>query len=225
MHPSRWSDQGGRSAAIPKIHAVATDRSPRRRQVDRSATMRLQLMEATVASLIEVGYARTTTVEICRRAGVTRGALLHHFESLADLFDATLAHIYDAFLSGSEAEESPPVDGARLVEGLWRHFSRPEYKAVIELWLAARNDPELGAILQPTIARIRDLASPQHNSELRRRLGQSDDAVALYRLLLEAMIGMALGRAVTPGVGIMGHEDQVVSLLSRLAGDVLDPPD
>jgi len=186
--------------------------------------MRLQLMEATVASLIEVGYARTTTVEICRRAGVTRGALLHHFESLAELFAATLAHIYEGFLSGSSTGADRPVDGKALVEGLWRHFSRPEYKAVIELWLASRNEPDLGAVLRPTISRIRDLADPRLNPRLLNRLGQSDDAVSFYRLVLEAMIGMALGRAVTPGDGAMGHEDRVVAMLGRLAGDVLGDP-
>jgi AcrR family transcriptional regulator len=187
--------------------------------------MRLQLMEATVASLVDVGYARTTTVEICRRAGVTRGALLHHFESLADLFAATLAHLYEQFLAGAASEAATdadkPVDGEALVAGLWRHFSRPEYKAVVELWLAARNEPELGAVLQPTIVQIRDLATPQANPRLMRRLGQSEEAVSLYRLALETMIGMALGRAVTPGGGAMGHEERVIALLSRMAGEIL----
>ena len=81
-------------------------------------------MEATVASLIEVGYARTTSVEVCRRAGVTRGALLHHFESLDDLFAATLAHLYEGFLAGSATRQDEPVNGEELVAGLWRHFSR-----------------------------------------------------------------------------------------------------
>jgi AcrR family transcriptional regulator len=188
--------------------------------------MRRQLMQATVASLIETGFARTTTVEICRRAGVTRGALLHHFDSLADLFAATLAHLYEQFLAGSDGAggEDGPVDGEALVDGLWRHFSRPEYKAVIELWLASRNEPELGAVLAPTILKIRDLANPRLNPQLLARLGQSAEAVAFYRLVLEAMIGMALGRAVTPGDGVMGHEDLVLAMLSRMARQVLGDP-
>lgn len=188
--------------------------------------MRLQLIEATIGALIDVGYARTTTVEVCRRAGVTRGALLHHFDSLGALFAATLAHLYEQFLSaaGREPDTDGPLDGEALIRGLWRHFSRPEYKAVIELWLAARNEPALDAVLRPTIVQIRDLASPQSNPTLLRRLRQSDEAVALYRLALEAMIGMALGRAVTPGGGAMGHEDRVVALLADLARDILGDP-
>jgi len=191
--------------------------------------MRRQLIEATVASLIETGFARTTTVEICRRAGVTRGALLHHFDSLADLFAATLAHLYEQFLAGAEGADDAsaadgPVDGEAMVEGLWRHFSRPEYKAVIELWLASRNEPELGAVLAPTILKIRDLANPRLNPALLARLGRSAEAVAFYRLVLEAMIGMALGRAVTPGDGVMGHEDLVLAMLSRMARQVFTEP-
>jgi AcrR family transcriptional regulator len=186
--------------------------------------MRRQLMEAAIASLIDIGYARTTTVEICRRAGVTRGALLHHFASLADLFAATLAHIYDTLLAEAPAEPETPATGADLVRLLWRHFSRPEYKAVIELWLAARNEPDLAPILEPTILRIRDLANPRLNPALLGWLGESEDAVSFYRLLLETMIGLALGRAVTPGDGALGHEDRVVALLGRLAGGFLDKP-
>jgi len=209
-------------AATPEPAPAA--RPARRRQSDRSASMRLQLIEATLAALIEIGYARTTTVEICRRAGVTRGALTHHFESLAELFSATLAHIYEGLLAGVVRAEDSPLNGAELVDGLWRHFSRPEYKAVIELWLAARNEPELGAVLQPTILRIRDLANPQLNPRLLHGLGRSEDAVSAYRLILEAMIGMALGRAVTPGGAAMGHEPRVVALLGRMASEILDDP-
>jgi AcrR family transcriptional regulator len=196
----------------------------RRRQADRSAAMRRQLIESTVQSLIEVGYARTTTVEICRRASVTRGALLHHFEGLDALFVATLAHLYEQFLATADNPVEQPVGGEELIDRLWSHFSRPEYKAVIELWLASRNEPVLGAVLQPTIHRIRDLAAPQSNPALMRRLRESDEAVSLYRLAVEAMIGMALGRAVTPGESMLGHEDKVVALLSRLAGEILDSP-
>ncbi len=184
--------------------------------------MRLQLMESTVESLIALGYARTTTVEICRRAGVTRGALLHHFDSLADLFAATLTHIYERLLARAAPPASDQITGEALVARLWSQFSTPEYKAVIELWLASRNEPELETALRPAILRIRDLADPRVNPRLAKVLGASPEAAALYRLVIEAMIGMALGRAVTPGGEAMGHEEQVVALLGRLASETFD---
>lgn len=205
----------------PDNDAARTTRPPRRRQEDRSAAMRLQLMVATVACLIEFGYARTTTVEVCRRAGVTRGALLHHFHDLPDLFAATLEHLYARLLARSVIRPDGELRGEDLVADLWAHFSRPEYKAVIELWLASRNEPHLGEALQPAILRIRDIADPRVNPGLARRLAASPGGAALYRVILEAMIGMALGRAVSPGGGL-GHEDEVVALLGHLANETLN---
>ncbi|WP_158595860.1 TetR/AcrR family transcriptional regulator [Oleomonas cavernae] len=208
----------------PGRDAVRSTKLLRRRQEERSASMRMQLVEATIAALIERGYARTTSVEICQRAGVTRGALLHHFDSLADLFAVTLSHIYDRLLARSSMRGPERSGGRDLVESLWDHFSQPEYKAVIELWLAARNEPELGVSLSPAILQISNLADPRFNPRLSAALGQSADAVPLYRLILESMIGMALGRAVTPGGGMLGHEERVVDLLGRLAGEMLNKP-
>src|ERR1700760_2431630 len=59
-------------------------------QVERTAAMRSRLISAAKGSLMDHGYARTTAVEVCARAGVTRGALFHHFSGLPELFAATL---------------------------------------------------------------------------------------------------------------------------------------
>lgn len=60
-----------------------------------------QQREATTARLIEVasevftqhGYANAATEEIVHLAGVTRGALYHHFGSKEGLFQAVLGHV------------------------------------------------------------------------------------------------------------------------------------
>jgi AcrR family transcriptional regulator len=67
-------------------------RVPRTQQQRREETRRA-LLDAAVESLIEVGFARTTTLEVQRRAGVSRGALLHHFPSKAELLVAAVAHL------------------------------------------------------------------------------------------------------------------------------------
>ena len=59
-------------------------RAPRTQQQRRDETRRA-LLDAAVESLIQVGFARTTTLEVQRRADVSRGALLHHFPSKAEL--------------------------------------------------------------------------------------------------------------------------------------------
>src|SRR5258705_12501929 len=67
-------------------------RVPRTQQQRRDETRRA-LLDAAVESLIEVGFARTTTLEVQRRADVSRGALLHHFPSKTELLVAAVDHL------------------------------------------------------------------------------------------------------------------------------------
>jgi AcrR family transcriptional regulator len=55
------------------------NKAQRRSQRERTAAARDNLIKATQDSLTELGFARTTVSEICKRANVSSGALLHHF--------------------------------------------------------------------------------------------------------------------------------------------------
>src|SRR5437764_3220914 len=67
----------------------------RRTQAQRSASTRAALLDATITSLVEVGYANTTTTGIAERAGVSRGAQMHHFPTKADLVASAIEHLAD----------------------------------------------------------------------------------------------------------------------------------
>ncbi len=111
-------------------------------------------------------------------------------------------------------------------------FGHPDFKIVIEIWLAARNDPQLRRELDPVIQRIRRAASPELNPDLAEKVGRSAEQIAFYRLIVEAMIGMALGRAVSPGGKPLAHADSVIALLRDMArerdtrgkGSLTSPP-
>lgn len=62
----------------------------RRSNADRTQAMRDILVAAGRALFVERGYAETSTPEIVAAAGVTRGALYHHFEDKAALFRAVI---------------------------------------------------------------------------------------------------------------------------------------
>jgi len=129
--------------------AEPTRRAPRRTQEERSSTTRAALLDATIACLIDVGYARTTTTGVAERAGVSRGAQLHHFPTKAELVLAAVAHL--AQRSGDELRERAALLARRDVAGrveplldlIWESFSGPLFAAALELWVAARTDPEL----------------------------------------------------------------------------------
>jgi AcrR family transcriptional regulator len=123
----------------------------RRREQQRLAT-RQRILRAAVDSFQALGYAATTTLEVQRRAGVSRGALLHHFPTRPQLVAAAIAELVslnDQAMRESLAEASSdhdPVDRAR--RALRSIASRPAFGVEMELWSAARSDAELRSHLR-----------------------------------------------------------------------------
>jgi AcrR family transcriptional regulator len=80
---------------------TATDRRPpaRRTQADRSAQTRTALVTAARELFAEKGFAATSRDEIAARAGVTRGALYHHFDSKTALAAAVVAELEDELVA------------------------------------------------------------------------------------------------------------------------------
>jgi AcrR family transcriptional regulator len=122
-----------------------------RRVQERSLATRAALLDAAIECLVERGYAATTTIETARRAGVSRGAQLHHFPTKAELLATAVEHLFDRrraeFL---EAFAAIDPDADRLdaaMDLLWSMFQGPTFVAWTELWVAARCDPELAATL------------------------------------------------------------------------------
>ena len=92
----------------------------RRSNKERTESMRLALMVAARALFVEKGYADTATPEIASAAGVTRGALYHHFEDKKALFAAVVADEarqvgveIEAKAAGSSNARNALLEGAR----------------------------------------------------------------------------------------------------------------
>jgi AcrR family transcriptional regulator len=124
---------------------------PRRNQAQRSAATREALLDATIASLVEDGYANTTTARVCERAGLSRGAHLHHFQTRSALLAAAVGRLaarrHDELLA---AADTLPTGPERLAEGLdllWDSYASPLFQGALDLWSHARTDPELRAQL------------------------------------------------------------------------------
>lgn len=120
---------------------------PRRTQEERSAAMRQRLLDATVDCLVAHGYAGTTTSQVAQRAGVTRGAQVHHFRTKNDLVAAAVRHLAvrranTAFARMESLRQADDVLDAAL-DLLWQLHQGPMFTATVELWVAARTDPEL----------------------------------------------------------------------------------
>ena len=115
--------------------------------------MRQRLLEATVQCLAEHGWSGTSTTLISQRAGVSRGAQLHHFPTKNDLVVAAVEHLATVRreeLSQAAAALPDGPDRTRAVlQMLGEHFTSDVFAAALDLWVAARSDENLLAALVP----------------------------------------------------------------------------
>ena len=141
----------GRTRDRSGSKATRRESSPRRRQSERRAEAQQRLLRAAVDCLAERGYARTSTVEVVRRARVSRGALLHYYQSKSELLLAALSHLFAARISEFQAlmaeVEPGPTRLDAAIARLWEMFRGPSFAAWAELRVAARTDPGLAESL------------------------------------------------------------------------------
>lgn len=120
--------------------------------------MRERLLEACVEVLVERGFAGTTTTLVSERAGVSRGAQLHHFPSKNDLVIGAVEHV--TAIRATELQRafgSVPEGPGRtreILTVLGDHVTSPLFVAALELWVAARTDPVLDHAVAPLERRI-----------------------------------------------------------------------
>ena len=126
-------------------------------QQTKSDLTRTAILNAAVDCFFELGYANTPTESIANRAGISRGAMLHHFPTRRDLIAATVEHLSRTRLAWYEAEERRVQAGAehtRIEEGIdtvWRQLNTPAFVVFFELKVASRTDKELATIFLPAL--------------------------------------------------------------------------
>lgn len=124
-----------------------------RTQAQRREQTRTALLDATIDCLVELGYPRTSMQEICARAGVSKGAFQHHFAAKTELMAAAVEHLTTRLKQQRvpEVEGLPPGPArvAAAIDLLWESYSGTLATAAMELWIAARTDPDLRAAIRP----------------------------------------------------------------------------
>jgi len=201
---------------MPVNRTGCTPEMPRTQQQRREETV-ARLLEASIATITEVGYARASAAVITKRANVSVGALFRHFDTMGDFMAATAYEVLrrqiDEF--GKKVAEIP-ADTPALEAGLTilRDVTANSTNAVLyELMVAARTDEKLKATLQHVLeqytSKIYDAA---------RALPGADSISkeifpAVVALMTNVFDGAALVRAVLPQPDI---EAQRITLLASL---------
>jgi AcrR family transcriptional regulator len=170
---------------------------PRRSQLERRTETRARLLGATQTALVERGYAGTTTTEVCRRAGVSQGALFKHFASKGELLAATAERLFGGLIDAYR-DEMPNLAGVQdraeaAVRLLWGVFEDPRLLAAIELYGAARTDRELAQRLAPVAERHGENLRQLSHELFPEAAARKPEFDALVAVVVQAIQGATLG--------------------------------
>src|SRR5262249_51762697 len=168
-------------------------------QAQRSAATREKLLEATVALLLERGYRETSTPEICKRAGMSRGAILHHFPTKEALVASAVEHVLIKRLREVEKRisraRSEAFDLDKVATFRWSVSTGPSFYAWVELIVAARTDEALRPIVAAVDGRFTRRAEALCAGFLAPG-SKPADVTATTRLILAIFDGLAVHRIV-----------------------------
>ena len=161
---------------------------------DRSRATHRRLLETTIRCLAQHGWAVSTVAFIAAEAGISRGAVQHHFRTRELLIIAALEHMFAeraALLDAlPEPSGSRPERVHAVVTGLVDAIGGELFRAALQVWTVAAADPELRAAVVPLERRF---ARGVHRRAV--RLLRVDDTDPAVRGLIQATLDLARGLA------------------------------
>jgi AcrR family transcriptional regulator len=127
--------------------AVFKRRRARKTQEQRSTATRDALIRAAIDLIAERGYAATTTNLVADRAGLSRGALQHHFKSRDELIAAVMGQLRSAvsFRVDPGTLINRPLEDRidAIVEHYRAMYLSRESRAALNLWIGIDQDSAL----------------------------------------------------------------------------------
>lgn len=176
-----------------------------------------RLLQASIDTIIEVGYARASAAVITKRAGVSVGALFRHFETMGDFMAATAYEVLRRQLETFTKQVAEiPADRPALPAALTilRDITAGSTNAVLyELMVAARTDEKLKETLQNVLgqysAKIHDAARALPGAES----FPEETSPVIVALMTNVFDGAAIVRGVLPQPEL---EEQRIPMLTAL---------
>lgn len=174
----------------------------RRTQAERTERTRKSVIEATIQTIANDGYQGATTRRIAGAAGVSLGAIAHHFPTRAELIGAALSEVSlrvaDAVTQQAEHLGDSNHLISELLDTLWSNFSGTSFRVWVRVWLAASADEDLrdtviGADreMSDRLARAFALLTPdgQDRNQWMRRVNVALDAIRGLSLMTQYQPG------------------------------------
>jgi AcrR family transcriptional regulator len=170
---------------------MADDSAPKQ---DRSRATRLRLLETTIRCLAQHGWEVSTVAFIAAEAGISRGAVQHHFRTREALIIAALEHMFAERAALLDALPDPGGTGPErvhvVVTGLVEAIGGELFRAALQVWTVAAADPDLRSAVVPLERRF---ARGVHHRAV--RLLRVDDTDPTKRGLIQATLDLARGLA------------------------------
>ena len=210
-------------APAPAAKPAPRPRAERRKNTERSASTRRLILDATITCLNAWGYGGVTNIKVADAAGVSRGAMMHHFPTRQALIIATVEHAYHClrdFRAEEMAKVPPGMARFRAILDQSLVTQRmPEGTALNEVRIGSRSDAEIREAVTPmmsaisedyvrVVSRIAREAGLKPNRELHGLIG----TVAM------ATRALAINTFTYPSVGV---RDNVVWTLQMMREDFI----
>lgn len=183
---------------------MSTTRTASQPKQDRSRLTRQRLLETTVRCLAERGWSASTVSVIATEAGISRGALQHHFPTRETLVVAALEYMFEERRAAVERLGPPPGDSVTATAGpvdeaervhdvvstLVEVYTGDLFRAALHAWTAAAADEQVRSLIAPLERRFARSVHDQAVSQL-----GVDDSDPHVRTLIQATLDLARGLA------------------------------
>lgn len=191
-------------------------------QAQKSAMTRDRILDAALKCFIELGYTHVTTAKVATAAGVSRGAMLHHFPSKTELIQASVEYLHDKLLEDYTARVAAipsSLKGKKRrragLDAYWEHLTGDLSIIHHELCVASRTDPELKVILESSQQLFEDHVRESNTQMFAEWNNHGDRYLLAMDVTKFLMEGLAAGQLMT------NREERVTRLMNYL-GDRLE---
>jgi AcrR family transcriptional regulator len=187
------------------------------------AGTRQAILDATVAVLIEEGYAALSTRRVAERAGIAQSTLMHHFPAREGFLVDAVTHLAERLNAEAVAQLSDLPTPVAVIDAGWSAFTSPPAVAAAQLWAAAWAEPELAAALREAEERLAVLIIESASSHFPHVAGQPD-ALALLDAVITLIRGYVMQIPVSGRETVEARWQAVRPLMVEAAERLLDRP-
>jgi AcrR family transcriptional regulator len=176
--------------------------------------------------LVELGWSGTSTTEVARRSGLSRGAQQHHYPTKMLLVAAALEHLLErqrlAYVQAYDLlpPERSNVEGA--LDLLWEVFRQKPAKALLELAVAARTDEELRPLCIDLNERILEVIGETFGRLFPETALPDEFVPTMLRGIFAMFIGLSVQHALDDDVH--GRQEAVLTQVKTVARLIIPDP-